>query len=117
MVTIKRQSPAQSIISFDDFDIRIFVKYKEGIANEIRLWKLPSNSNFFHMFNKKNLIWAIYNKDASVLHGWFSKDGNFSETLTQKIASCSNYGELKKLLSDFERIMSGSIPNDFTLVE
>lgn len=112
MAIIKRQSSLQSIINFDGFDIRIFVKYKSGLANEIRVWKLPPNSNFFHMLNKKNLIWAIYDQNAKYLHGWFSRDGNFSETLTQKIANCSNFEELKKLLLDFEKIIQGETSNN-----
>jgi len=112
MAIIKRQSPFQSIINLDGFDVRIFIKYKNGLANEIRVWKLPPNSNFLHMFNKKNLIWAIYNRDAKYLHGWFSKDGNFSETITRKVASCSNVKEIRKLLLDFEKIIQGEVPNN-----
>ena len=117
MANIKRQSPFQSIINFEDFDIRVFVKYKKGtarkIANEIRVWRLPLNSNFLHMLNTKNLIWAIYNQDANYLHGWFSKSGNFSETITQKIASCTNFEEVKNLLMSFEKIIKGELPSDF----
>jgi len=111
MAIIKQQSSRQSIINFGDFDIRIFVKYKNGLANEIRIWKLPSNSSFLRMLNAKNLIWAIYNQDAKYLHGWFSKEGNFSETLTRKVANCLNFEELKKLLLDFEKIIQGGVPN------
>ncbi|MSU55305.1 MAG: hypothetical protein EXS46_02075 [Candidatus Taylorbacteria bacterium] len=112
MATVKRQTPHQSIISFSDFDIRLFVKYQNGLANKIRVWKLHKDSSFLQMFNTKNLIWAIYNQDAKYLHGWFFKEGDFSQVLTKKIANCSSFEELQQQLIELENIIRGELPNN-----
>lgn len=110
MNTIKRLSSKQAIINFPDFDIRIFVKYRGAYCSAIRIWKLPPQSNFMSMFNTRNLIWAIYNRDATALHGWFNKEPNLLKALADKIVQCKNFDELKELLINFERILSGEIP-------
>lgn len=109
MAIIKRQSLRQSIINFNDFDIRVFVKYRNGLANQVRIWKLPPNSKFWHMFNSKNLIWFISEQKAKYLHGWFSEEGNLLEILTKKIANCKNFEEFTNLLLDFERTIEKGI--------
>ena len=108
---IKRLSSKQAIINFSDFDIRIFIKYKGPYCSEIRIWKLPPKSNFLSMFNTKNLLWAIYNQDAKFLHGWFSEEGNLLEAITNNVAKCKNFDELKNLLIQFEKIIKGEIPS------
>ena len=111
MNTIKRLSPRQAIVLFPDFDIRIFVKYRGVYCSAIRIWKLPSHSNFLSMLKIKNLIWAIYGRDATFLHGWFNKEPNLLKAITEKVVQCNDFEELKKLLIDFERIVSGEIPS------
>lgn len=110
MTTIKRLSPRQAIINFSDFDVRIFTKYKGVYCSEIRIWKLPPKSTFLSMFNTKNLIWAVYGKDATALHGWFNKESNLLKAIVDKVVQCKNFEELKELLIDFERIISGEVP-------
>ena len=63
------------------------------------------------MLNTKNLIWAIYNSDAMFLHGWFNKEPNLLKALADKVVQCKNFEELKELLIDFERIISGETPS------
>jgi hypothetical protein len=63
------------------------------------------------MLNLKNLIWAIYDKKATFLHGWLSKEPNLLKAITEKVVQCKNFEELKKLLIDFERIVSGETPS------
>ena len=109
MGKIKQLSSRQAIINFPDFDIRIFTKYKGHYCSEIRIWKLPPKSSFLSMLNTKNLIWAIYNRDAKFLHGWFSKEPNLLEAITNKVIKCKNLEEFKELLIDFEKITSGEI--------
>jgi len=110
MNTIKRLSPRQAIINFPDFDIRIFTKYKVTYCSEIRIWKLPHKSTFLSMLNTKNLIWAVYGKDATTLHGWFNKEPNLLKAIAGKIVQCKDFEELKELLIDFEKIISGKTP-------
>lgn len=110
MTTIKRLSRRQAIINFPDFDVRIFTKYKGVYCLEIRIWKLPPKSTFLRMFNTKNLIWAVYGKGATVLHGWFNKESDLLKAIANKVVQCKNFEELKELLIDFEEIMSGRIP-------
>ncbi|MBL7189314.1 MAG: hypothetical protein ISS70_23545 [Phycisphaerae bacterium] len=112
MNTIKRLSPVQAIINFPDFDIRIFVKYSGAGAycSAIRIYKLPPQSSFLSMLRRKSLIWAIYGEDAIRLHGWFSKESNLLEALASKAVRCKDFGELKELLIDLERIMRGECP-------
>ena len=68
------------------------------------------------MLNTKNLIWAIYNRDATILHGWFNKEPNLLKALADKVVQCKNFEELKKLFIDFERIVSGEIPSSENLL-
>ena len=63
------------------------------------------------MLKTNNLIWAIYNENAKYLHGWFSKEPNLLKAITDKVVQCKNFGELKKLLIDFERIISVETPS------
>ncbi|MDH4241619.1 MAG: hypothetical protein OEW48_18835 [Phycisphaerae bacterium] len=63
------------------------------------------------MINTKNIIWAIYNDNAKYLHGWFYKEPNLLKAITDKVVQCKNFEELKKLLIDFERIISGETPS------
>ncbi|HUU16590.1 MAG TPA: hypothetical protein VMW72_05530 [Sedimentisphaerales bacterium] len=116
MNTIKRISSRQAIINFPDFDIRIFVKYRGVYCSAIRIWKLPRNSSFLNMLNSKNLIWAICDRNATALHGWFNKEPNLLKAIAEKVVQCKNYEELKKLLVDFERISSGEIPSSENLL-
>ena len=62
------------------------------------------------MFNTKNLIWAVYGKDATALHGWFNKESNLLKAVTDKVVQCKSFDELKELLIDFEKIIGGGIP-------
>ena len=68
------------------------------------------------MLNTKNLIWAIYNRDATILHGWFNKEPNLLKALADKVVQCKNFAELKELLIDFERIASGETPSSEDLL-
>jgi len=100
-----------------DFDIRIFVKYSGVYCSAIRIWKLPPQSSFLSMFNTKNLIWTIYNRDAKFLHGWFfNEEPNLLKALADKIVQCKNFEEIKELLIDFERIVSGESPSSEKLL-
>ena len=45
-------------ILLDDGLIRLFVKFRNGICSEIRVWKLPMKRSFWGMFRLNNLIWA-----------------------------------------------------------
>ena len=110
MTAIKRLSPRQAIINFSDFDVRIFTKYKGAYCSAIRIWKLPPKSTFLSMFNTKTLIWAVYGKDATYLHGWFNKESNLLKAIADKVVQCKNSEELKELLIDFEKIIGGGIP-------
>ena len=116
MNTIKRLSSRQATINFPDFDIRIFVKYRGVYCSVIRIWKLPRKSCFLSMFNTKHLIWAIYDRNATALHGWFNKEPNLLKAIAEKVVQCKNFEELKKLLIDFERIVSGEIPSSENLL-
>ena len=98
-------------IALDDRLIRLFIKYRNGICSEIRIWKLPLKRSFWSMFNLKNLIWAIYNDDAKYIHGWFAKEGDFLEVLAREIEKCNNYDEFKKLLIKMENITKGIFPS------
>ena len=63
------------------------------------------------MLNFKNLIWAIYGRNATALHGWFNKEPNLLKAIAEKVVQCEDFEELKKLLTDFERIVSGETPS------
>lgn len=63
------------------------------------------------MFNTKRLIWAICDRKAKFLHGWFNKEPNLLKAIAKKVVQCKNFEELKKLLIDFERIVSGETPS------
>ena len=116
MNTIKRLSSKQAIINFQDFDIRIFIKFKGAYCSSIRIWKLPPQSSFISMLKVKNLIWAIYNKDAIFLHGWFNKEPNLLKAIADIVVQCKNFEELKELLKDFEKIINGEIPSGKNLL-
>jgi len=62
----------RAMIEFSDFCIRLFVKYQGPYCVEIRVWKLPPGGSFLSMFNIKNLVWAIYDDAAKMIHGWFT---------------------------------------------
>ncbi len=111
MSRIKRFSSKQAIINFTDFDIRIFVGYRGIYCSSIRIYRLPPQSSFLHMLKHKNLIWAIYNEAAICIQGWFSKDPTLMEGLTGKIVRCKDFEELKELLIDLEKMVSGEGPS------
>jgi hypothetical protein len=62
------------------------------------------------MLKFKNLIWALYGRDSTFLHGWFNKEPNLLKAITEKVVLCKDFEELKELLIDFERIVSGETP-------
>lgn len=102
----------QAKIILDDCYIRLFVKYKGVYCSEIRIWKLPKSHIFLSMFNPKNIFWAIYNDEAKVLHGWFNKEGDLSNTLAHKIEQCANEKGLKKMCINLENIITKGVPLD-----
>ncbi len=102
----------QARIIFDDFCVRLFVKYKGSYCSEIRIWKLPKSNNLFSMFNSKNLFWAVCDDAAKFLQGWFYEEGDLLYTLARKIEKCSNEDELKRLCFNFENIIAKGMPLD-----
>jgi len=102
-------------IEFSDFCIRLFVEYRGSYCSGIRVWKLPPGGNFLSMFNTKNLVWAIYNDAAKIIHGFFTpppvtqSNGkrHWLKVLADKIADCKNYDEVKGFLVDVEGILAG----------
>jgi len=102
----------QARIIFDDFCVRLFVKYKGNYCSDIRIWKLPKSNNLFSMFNTKNLFWAVCDDVAKALHGWFYKEGDLLNTLAHKIEKCSNEDDLKRLCLNLENIVAKGMPLD-----
>lgn len=107
----------RATIEFPEFCIRIFTKYRGNYCSEIRIWKLPPGGNFWHMFNTKNLVWAMYDNDAAGIHGYFTPPPitkpndkrHWLEVLTNRIANCKNFDEIKSLLINIEGMLSGDV--------
>ena len=43
------------------------------------------------MFNTKRLIWAICDREATFLHGWFNKEPNLLKAIAKKVVQCKNF--------------------------
>jgi len=67
------------------------------------------------MFNTKNLVWAIYDDAAKMIHGWFTPPPvtqpddkrHWLQVFADKIADCKNYDEIKEFLTDIEGMLAG----------
>ncbi|HOW60550.1 MAG TPA: hypothetical protein P5548_01490 [Candidatus Moranbacteria bacterium] len=99
-------------IIFDDFCVRLFLKYKGNYCSDVRIWKLSKSNILFGMFNSKNLYWAVCDEAANSLHGWFYKEGDLLKSLAHRIEQCSNENELKRLCLNLENIIEKGIPLD-----
>lgn len=115
MATIKSINEKRATIEFSDFCIRLFVKYQGPYCSEIRVWKLPPSGSFLSMFNIKNLVWAVYDDKARMVHGWFTPLPVISpndkrywlKVFADSIADCKNFDEIKEFLIDVEGMLSG----------
>lgn len=98
----------RATVEFPDFCIRVFAKYRGPYCTELRVWKLPPGGSFWHMFNTKNLAWAVYDDQAKTVHGWFSREPKgWLQAFVNGIAHCQDYDDVKGFLINIEGVING----------